>query len=406
MQNKKQVLYLQKFSLNHWFLLDFHYILISLLALFIAIFLHELGHFLTARKFGVRVEEFGFGLPPRIGGLVKEKGKWKIVGRAYKSDLETVYSLNWIPFGGFVKLFGEEGEHVQESGSFAGKPAGKRAIILTAGVAMNAVLTVLLLSIGFMTGTPAVIEDDLTPRATVKEARIQVVNVVAKSPAEDKGLKVGDTIISVNGETVTSVRAFQERTRSGEELRLIYERDNHIREVTIIPSILPEEPTRPIIGVGLIRTGIVSYPWYLAIPEGVRATGELAVSLLQGFGKIISDLITERKTDVGLAGPVGIAVLTGQVVSLGFLYILQFAATLSLNLAILNYLPFPALDGGRVLFILLEKLRGRAVDRKLESLIHTIGFALLLALIAFVTYKDIVRFGAGIVNTLRAALTS
>jgi len=370
------------------------------------IFLHELGHFMTARKFGVRVEEFGFGLPPRIGGMVWEQGKWRLVGPSYRSEKATVYSLNWIPFGGFVKLYGEEGEHAAEKDSFASQTPGKRAIILSAGVSMNVLLTIVLLSAGFMGGTPSVIDDILPQGARVRDEKVQVVNVVSNSPAESAGFKVGDTITHLDGTPVSSVKEFQNYTAAhkGEEIEIDYVRDGVIDSRTLQPQILPDEPARAIIGVALIKTGTVSYPWYRAIPQGVIATGEMAVNLVKGFGRIIGQLLSTGRSDNAIAGPVGIAVLTGQVVKLGFLYLIQFTATLSLNLAILNYLPIPALDGGRVLFVLVEKIRGKAVDRKLEALVHTIGFALLLALIAFVTYKDIVRFGAGILNTLKSAI--
>jgi regulator of sigma E protease len=371
------------------------------------IFLHELGHFMTARKFGVRVDEFGFGLPPRMLGWHKSGGRWKWLKKGEEART-TIYSLNWIPFGGFVKLFGEEGESAAEPDSFSAKGKLPRAIILTAGVAMNVLFTVLLLSIGFMAGTPSVVEENISSRATLSEVLVQVVNVVEDSPAIKAGIEVGDAILATNDVAVSSIAEFQSRISeaAGGSLTItLKNRNGEQRSVDITPEVIPEGEGKAIIGVGLIRTGVVSYPWYLAVPEGVRATGALGADLFRAFSGIFKSLVTTGKTDANVSGPVGIAVLTGQVVNLGFIYILQFAATLSLNLAILNYIPFPALDGGRVLFILIEALRGRAVSKKFEGALHTVGFALLITLILFITYKDIARYGQGIMSALKNVLS-
>ena len=371
------------------------------------IFLHELGHFLTARRFGVRVIEFGFGLPARLIGVMRMNGTWKVVGSSYAPQEQdpTIYSLNWIPFGGFVKLYGEDKvDEEQGKGSIARAPAWQRIIILSAGVAMNVLFTIALFSVGFMTGTPSVIEDDLSSRASLRDVRIQIVEVIPNSPASAAHIALGDTIRAVNGVRVDSIQEFQNTIRSmeGSSLTLTLESDGARREVSVKPEKLPEGGGVPLVGVGLIRTGVVSYPWHLAVYEGIRSTYYLAQRLIQTFIAILIKLITTGSTQAVISGPVGIAVLTGEVVHLGFLYVVQFAATLSLNLAILNYLPIPALDGGRVLFIFIEILRGRAISRKLESVIHTVGFALLLLLIVFVTYRDVLRYGAEILQALKS----
>jgi len=237
---------------------------------------------------------------------------------------------------------------------------------------------------------------------------VRVVEVIEGSPAAAAGIAVGDTLHALDGAPVSSIRDFQERVqaraREALTLQIIHE-DGATKDLNVRAETIPEGGGKAIIGVGLIRTGVVSYPWYWALPEGVRATGELARSLLKGFGHLFKNLVTTGRTDATVSGPVGIAVLTGQVVHLGFIYILQFAATLSLNLAILNYIPFPALDGGRVLFILIEALRGKAVSKKFEAAMHTVGFALLITLIVFITYKDIARYGAGIFTAIRNVFT-
>ncbi len=373
------------------------------------IFLHELGHFLTARRFGVRVIEFGFGLPARLIGVMRLRGKWKAVGGSYMPQEHdpTIYSLNWIPFGGFVKLYGEDKvDEEQGKGSIARAPAWQRIIILSAGVAMNVLFTIVLFSVGFLTGTPSVIEDDLSSHASLRDLRIQIVEVIPNSPASAANIALGDTIRAVNGVRVDTIQVFQNTVRSmeGNSLTLTLESNGAARDVSVKPEKLPEGGDVPLVGVGLIRTGVVSYPWYLAVYEGMRSTYYLAQHLIQTFISILIKLITTGSTQAVVSGPVGIAVLTGEVVNLGFLYVLQFAATLSLNLAILNYLPIPALDGGRVLFIFIEILRGKAINRKFESITHTVGFALLLLLIVFVTYRDVLRYGAGILQALKSLI--
>ncbi len=373
------------------------------------IFLHELGHFLTARRFGVRVIEFGFGLPARLIGVMRLRGKWKAVGGSYMPQEHdpTIYSLNWIPFGGFVKLYGEDKvDEEQGKGSIARALAWQRIIILSAGVAMNVLFTIVLFSVGFLTGTPSVIEDDLSSHASLRDLRIQIVEVIPNSPASAANIALGDTIRAVNGVRVDTIQVFQNTVRSmeGNSLTLTLESNGAARDVSVKPEKLPEGGDVPLVGVGLIRTGVVSYPWYLAVYEGMRSTYYLAQHLIQTFISILIKLITTGSTQAVVSGPVGIAVLTGEVVNLGFLYVLQFAATLSLNLAILNYLPIPALDGGRVLFIFIEILRGKAINRKFESITHTVGFALLLLLIVFVTYRDVLRYGAGILQALKSLI--
>jgi len=162
-------------------------------------------------------------------------------------------------------------------------------------------------------------------------------------------------------------------------------------EKEITPKILPDIE-RPVMGVGLVKTGTISYPWYQSVWEGAKATVFSTMNILFAFGNMIKNLFVTGSLGADVAGPVGIAVLTGQVVNLGFIYILQFAALLSINLAIINILPFPALDGGRVVFLLIEKLLRRPVDQKVEAVVHNLGFALLMLLVVVITFRDIGRF--------------
>ncbi|MFZ5364567.1 MAG: site-2 protease family protein, partial [Patescibacteria group bacterium] len=174
-------------------------------------------------------------------------------------------------------------------------------------------------------------------------------------------------------------------------VRFILERDGQKIEKEISPTFLIETG-RGGIGVGLIKTGIVSYPWYLSLWKGAESavlfTGEVAIA----FYELIKNLIVTQKVSVDLSGPVGIAVLTGQVARMGIIYLLQFTALLSINLAVINFLPFPALDGGRILFLIIEKIRRKPVSQKIENLVHNIGFSLLMLLILLVTYRDVIKF--------------
>lgn len=356
-------------------------ILIFVGVLSLLVFVHEFGHFITAKRAGVRVEEFGFGFPPRLFGI-KRGG--------------TIYSINWIPLGGFVKIKGEAGEDKNDPDSFAGKRLWVRSAIIGAGVFMNFILAAVLLSVGYGVGVPQVL-DDVPAGVRVRDREVQVVSVLPGSPAEKAGLEVGDTIAELNGEHPAGYLEVQDRIRGlvGTPVRLVVSREGKGMELVATPEVLAATG-KPGIGVGLIETGIVSYPWYLSPVKGVETTVFFAKEVFVSFGNLIRNLIFERQADIDISGPVGIAVLTGQVARLGFIYLLQFTALLSVNLAIINIFPFPALDGGRILFLLIEKVRGRPIAAKVEGIIHQIGFALLLALVAVVTYRDLLRFGGTI----------
>ena len=368
-----------------------------IVVLSILVFAHELGHFLTAKRFGLIPEEFGFGFPPRAWGIYRAKdGSWRTVkGRQKAEDAAgTVYSVNWLPLGGFVKLGEDDEAASKDANHFSNKPVWQRMIILLAGVSMNMVLAAALLSLGFMIGLPQRTED-LAPNAKVLNPHIQIVDVMAGSPAEEAGLKLGDIIVSVDQQSFTTSEALQDYTAARVDQSVAYiikSRDEEIVR-TIVPRVI-EETGRGGIGIGIANVGLVKYPIHAAIWEGTRATGYMFMAILSAFYELLKSAVGESTVKADVAGPVGIAVLTGQVARMGFVYILQFAAMLSINLAIINALPIPALDGGRVLFLIIEKLKGRPVKRELEGRIHYIGFALLMALILTVTLKDLVRLDA------------
>lgn len=363
------------------------------------VFVHELGHFMVARRSGVKVEEFGFGFPPRAIGVYRDpatKG-WRFVGRRTKESPATIYSFNWVPLGGFVRIKGEQGEQASDPDSFAAKGVGVRVAILSAGVSMNVLLAAFLISIGFVMGIPQPIGDGLPSGARVRDAQIQIVQVLSGLPAAASGVQVGDAILSVDGATVSSVEQLQTylTSRVGQPVKFLLKAAAGEPYEKIVTPQPREGSDRAWIGVQLEHVGVVSYPWYLAAIHGVRVTGEWMVQIVRAFGELFTNLVVNRQVTIDLSGPVGIAALTGTVTRLGFIYVLQFTALLSLNLAIINFLPFPALDGGRVVFLIIEKLRGRAVSARLETAIHNIGFIVLLVLIALVTMRDLGRLFGG-----------
>lgn len=367
-----------------------------ILVLSILVFVHELGHFYVARKLGIKAEEFGFGFPPRAWGVYRDyQGRWKQVwGRREVKDCPgTVYSFNWFPLGGFVKIKGENGEEESEPDSFAGRPVWQRAITLSAGVTMNVALAAILISFGLMIGLPQAL-DDVGPRAQVSQRKIQVVLVVAKSPAAAAGLMIGDDITAINNQPFKDYESLQQFVDQhvGESLHYQIKRGEEEFDFEITPE-TREETGRGGIGIALAETGLVRYPWYIAIWRGVEETLFLTWAIIVAFYELFKGLLLGQGISSQVAGPVGIAHLTGQVARLGFIYLLQFTALLSINLAIINFLPFPALDGGRVLFLLIEKIKGSPVKQEIEGAIHNIGFSLLMVLILVVTFRDVLKLG-------------
>ncbi len=374
--------------------------LIFLLVLSILVFAHELGHFWTARRLGVKAEEFGFGFPPRAFGFYKDKtGHWRhFWGNRLLEKLPagqepagTVYSINWLPIGGFVRIKGENGEGKQETDSFAAQSLWRRALILAAGVFMNIVLAAVLLSVGYMIGLPQSL-DGVGKSAHITQAQVIVMETLPDSPAQKAGLQAGDVIAAVNNEAIDSYERLQALAaeHQNQTVNFLIKRDSQEKQVEMTPVVIASTG-KPGIGVSIYASGTVRYPFFLAIWEGIKMTGLMFWAIIVAFAGLIHSLFIGANVSGEVAGPVGIATLTGQVARLGFAYLLQFVALLSLNLALINILPFPALDGGRLFFLLLEKIKGRPVRPSMEAWINLIGFWLLILLIVFVTYKDILR---------------
>jgi len=380
-------------------------IVIFILVLSVLVFAHELGHFMTARRLGVKAEEFGFGFPPRAFGIYRNKAKkWRFIfgARTYESlekstdenlnphSKATIYSINWLPLGGFVKIKGQDGDDKNDKDSFAAQKVWKRLVILSAGVIMNVILAWGLFAVGYIIGLPQA-TDAVSNKAIVSEPSVIVASVLPDSPASAAGLKSGDIIKQVNGQIIYSEGSLQDliSINDGQVVSLKVNRGGE--EMDILAEPISKDGGRATIGIAIFASGLVRYPFFNAILEGGKTTGFMLKEIVVAFGSLFGNLFQGKPVADQFAGPIGIANITGEAARLGFIYLLQFTALLSLNLAVINILPFPALDGGRILFLFIEKIKGRPVKQEFETLIHNIGFLLLIMLIIFVTYKDIIR---------------
>jgi len=343
-------------------------IVVGIVVLSVLIIVHELGHFITAKATGCWVEEFGVGFPPRLYGK-----KWG----------ETIYSINWIPFGGFNKISGEVDPTVPRA--LAARGYGVRLLVIGGGILMNLILPFVLFAVAYM-----VPHDILQGQVVVEE-------VSPNSPAEMAGIMAGDTVLSVNDRPVRSVGDLARgvQLHLGAEITISVEHaDTTTETVSLVPRWRPPE------GQGAIGTlsstenpEIVSesYPFWRAIPIGARSCIETLVLYKNGIVGMIMGTIPFIP-----AGPVGIVQVTGEVAHTGISPVLELAAFISIAIAITQIIPFPALDGGRIVFILLEWIRrGKRVSHRVEGVVHSVGFMILLGLMVLITYQDIIRWVSG-----------
>ncbi|MFA7169939.1 MAG: RIP metalloprotease RseP [Candidatus Paceibacterota bacterium] len=355
-------------------------IIIFLLILGVIVFVHELGHFTMAKLFGVKVEEFGLGFPPKIIG--KKKG-------------ETEYTLNWIPLGGFVKIAGEDGENRDDPRSFGAKPIWQRAIILSAGVIMNFVLAVVLFSIVFMSGFPTdvsgISQDEIPSDVQVY---VQVGELVKDSPAEKSGLMSMDKILKIGDVEVENIEDVQQYSKEnpGKEATLVLERQGEtIQKEVLIREEYPENEGA--MGISLAKTAIIHYSFLGSIKEAVFYTVDLTKFIFSYLLDTVGQLIFTGGTTAQVSGPVGMVSMTAQAAQLGIIVLLNFTALISVNLAIINILPLPALDGGRIIFLVAEKIKGKPVSQEFEAKVHNAGFMFLMLLMVVVTFQDVARLG-------------
>ncbi|MBI2310438.1 site-2 protease family protein [Candidatus Collierbacteria bacterium] len=363
-------------------------LIVFFLILSVLVLVHEFGHFISARIFGIRVEEFGFGLPPRAKKLFTKWG--------------TVFTLNWLPIGGFVKLYGEEYSHgdeivAGEAGRFYDKPARVRAVVFVAGVIMNFLLGIFLFATVYsFVGIP------------VTTDRVRVEEIVADSPAEVAGLKIDDIVqkLSVSGKDPSTALGMTEIKETNQLVKLVTEnagreiellvvaKDGSERTINVTPRKDPPAG-QGALGIVLSNVELRKYPWWQMPFRGAVVGLSEAIAwgkdIASGLGHMVYGLVTGRGVPKDLSGPVGIYQVSGQVIKQGFLATLQFMGVLSINLAVLNILPLPALDGGHVFFLLIEKLIGKKRKNKIEGYVNTAGMIFLLSAMALITIRDVGR---------------
>lgn len=354
-------------------------ILIVIISLSLLILVHEAGHFFAAKFFGVRVDEFGLGFPPRIFG--------KKIG-------ETTYSINLLPLGGFVKIYGEDstGEpggpngtnQEDERRTFSFQPAWKKSVIILAGVVMNVVLGWLALSLVFLAGSPK---------------HLAIADVALDSPAREAGLEAGDIILGVEYEggaledpvkSEDLISVMKNAPASEVILSILRSGDEELR-VVLSGRASPPEGEGPL-GVALIDIGFDKKGFFGSVVEGFKTTGRMLGLITVSFYNIITRIFVAPEILNSLTGPIGIFVIAKEAGALGLVYLMQISALISLNLAVLNLIPFPALDGGRFLMIIIEKIKGSPVPQKFQMAANAFGFVLLIVLMVFVTIKDVGRF--------------
>jgi regulator of sigma E protease len=354
-------------------------VLIFLVLISALVFVHELGHFLVARRSGVRVDEFGIGFPPRLAS-------WKRGG--------VIYSLNLLPLGGFVKIHGENGEGRGDADSFESKRARTRAAILGAGVAMNWVTAFAAMALALAIGVEA--SPDSTVGRWVENPRAVAAAVAVDSPAALAGLAPGDAIVSaargaerLDAPSAEAFVAFTSATTA--PIALSFESPRGEAKAATVTPVYREDLGRAAIGATVVDSGLAKLPVGAALVEAGKYTVYLTADVAAALWGLAADAVRSDADIADLSGPVGIAVLAREASDVGFGQLLAFAAAISVNLAVLNLLPFPALDGGRLAVIAIEKAARRKVPERWLGWVNIIGLGLLLALMAAVTVSDIVK---------------
>ncbi len=353
-------------------------IILFIIILVVLVFVHEFGHFIAAKFFRIRVDEFAIGFPPRLFGFTKG---------------ETKYSVNLIPFGGYVKIFGEnpdeESMHGEDnSRSFVNAKKWKQIIVLLSGISMNLILAWILVSVSLNIGLISAVDDQY--REYAQNIHVEIDALLKDSPAETAGLKAGDQIIKIGDAMIDSADQVQKIiSQSTGKIAITYSRDT----VTKTAEILPEKTAdKKIIGISMIEIGTIKFPFPRSLWEGAKLTVLETKNIALGMYEFFKSLF---KGETGLlsqvTGPVGIAGMVGEASRLGISYLLGFVALISINLAVLNLIPFPALDGGRAFFVVIESIIRRRIKPAILNWTNGIGFAVLIGLMIYVTYKDILK---------------
>ena len=363
-------------------------ILLFILILSFLVMIHELGHFVMAKRAGIGVEEFGFGLPPRL---------W---GKKYKG---TIYSFNWLPFGGFVRLVGEDptDKRKDAKNSFQVKSLWQRTKVVLAGVTMNLLVAVVIfyaviMALGFRVNLPLLFDHRF--RFVEQTKQVLISDISPGGVADKAGIKIGDSIIGADGQKIAVIDELQGFIRNSEGRNVVLTIENPVnnqtRQVTVAPQ-YSEALKAPAIGVGLGELVSLRYEtWWQKLFAGAIHSYNTAEHSLVIFGKLIGYEIVKgdiSPVSEGVSGPVGIARITQEAVAMGPVSVLQLVALLSLNLAIMNVLPIPALDGGRFFFLAVEAITRRKPKPVFEKWVHTVGFVVLIGLIVLITYNDVLK---------------
>ncbi len=361
-------------------------ILIFILMLVVLIVGHEFGHLVAAKLSGMKVPEFGVGFPPKLWG--------KKIG-------DTEYTINALPFGGFVKIVGEDANEASDDpAAFSNRPKLLQALTLFAGPFSNVILGFLFFTLAFMSGIPTAFETSEYAGRLTNE-RIVIAEVLPKSPAAAAGIQSGDKVLSIfsNGTETPIERPEVIATLIAEATGAVVmtvERKGERLKLEALPAtgLIENEPERQALGIASALVGTLQLPFFEAVAKGFSETIEKTQMIIVGMGNLIVSAATMSADVKNIAGPVGIASLAGDAASFGFGSILSFAALISLNLAVLNLLPFPALDGGRLAFLAVETVIRRPIPSQVANALNTVGFAILILLMLAVTANDIFRLFA------------
>jgi regulator of sigma E protease len=355
--------------------------ILFILILSVVVISHEWGHFMAAIKSGVKVDEFGFGFPPKLFGY-RPKGS------------ETEYTFNLLPIGGFVRLEGEDGEHKDDPRSFAAKGYWTKVFILSAGVMMNLVVAFLAFTIAGVMGARVQLPESEYGSPEFTDQGVTITTVIEDSPADDADLRFGDIVTSVNGEEITSIDGLQEiiKSNEGSEISMVIERGNQTLEKQVLARDDYGE-NEGATGIAIGITGIERMGLFEAMGRSVQRMLAVILLTFQVLFILVESIFTSTEVPAGaeVTGPVGLVNVINDFRDLGAVYLINLVGLISMSLAIFNILPIPALDGGRILFATIEKVKGSPINPNTEAIVHTVAFYILIGLMIMVAVCDVIN---------------
>ena len=361
-------------------------VILFIIILAVLVFVHELGHFIAAKRSGIRVDEFGIGFPPRLFS-------WR--------RGETLYSFNLIPFGGFVKIFGENPNKDSTSGpdsarSITNKPKGIQILVLISGILGNFIFAWLLISLGFLIGLPASALDYDGPGKVTQE-RLLITYIKEDSPAQKADLKRGDEIIKIiSPDNKVIEKPWVEETRElidqsgGKEIEFVIRRKGGTETIKLSPE-SGIVSGKYAIGATLDMVGVLKLQAWQSFIYGAKQTVIMTGEVSVGLAEFIANAFRLKADLSQVTGPVGIAGMVGEASDLGIRYLIFFTALISIHLAVINIIPFPALDGGRIMFVIIEKIRGKPISHNIFNILNGVGFLLLIILMIVITFRDVIK---------------